>query len=79
MLAPEFDGGVVVGYLVRGRLALPKNAPVFQIGDTASAANQLADTAGEERSPSRATPATPPTVAPDPGTTAADPTLQHKL
>jgi hypothetical protein len=33
ILAPEVTGGVVVAYLVDGRLKLPKGTPVFKIGD----------------------------------------------
>ena len=33
VLAPELTGGVVVAYLVDGRLKLPKGAPTFDIGD----------------------------------------------
>jgi hypothetical protein len=33
LLAPEVAGGVVVAYLVDGRLKLPKGTPVFNIGD----------------------------------------------
>jgi hypothetical protein len=33
VLAPEVTGGVVVAYLVEGRLKLPKGTPVFDIGD----------------------------------------------
>jgi hypothetical protein len=32
-LAPEVEGGVVVAYMVDGRLKLPKGTPVFEIGD----------------------------------------------
>jgi hypothetical protein len=32
-LAPEVTGGVVVAYLVDGRLKLPKGTPLFDIGD----------------------------------------------
>jgi hypothetical protein len=32
-LAPELTGGVVVAYLVDGRLKLPKETPTFDIGD----------------------------------------------
>src|SRR5271163_3109109 len=32
-LAPEVTGGVVVAYLVDGRLRLPKGTPIFDIGD----------------------------------------------
>ena len=33
VLAPELTGGVVVAYLVQGRMALPKNATMFEIDD----------------------------------------------
>ncbi|MGA8939815.1 MAG: hypothetical protein WB439_11695 [Acidobacteriaceae bacterium] len=33
ILAPEVTGGAVVAYLVDGRLKLPKDTPVFNIGD----------------------------------------------
>jgi hypothetical protein len=33
VLAPEVTGGVAVAYLVDGRLKLPKNTPIFEIGD----------------------------------------------
>ena len=33
VLAPEVTGGIVVAYLVEGRLKLPKDTPVFNIGD----------------------------------------------
>ena len=33
VLAPELTGGVVVAYLVDGRLKLPKGATIFNIGD----------------------------------------------
>jgi hypothetical protein len=33
VLAPEVTGGVVVAYLLDGRLKLPKGTPVFDIGD----------------------------------------------
>jgi hypothetical protein len=32
-LVPEVTGGVIVAYLVDGRLKLPKDAPLFNIGD----------------------------------------------
>ena len=44
-LAPEVTGGVVVAYLVEGRLKLPKGTPTFEIGDeettSASASRQV--------------------------------------
>jgi hypothetical protein len=33
VLSPEFTGGVVVAYLAEGRMKLPKNATVFNVGD----------------------------------------------
>jgi hypothetical protein len=33
LLAPEVTGGVAVAYLVDGRMKLPKETPVFEIGD----------------------------------------------
>ena len=33
VLTPEVAGGVTVAYLVDGRMKLPKNTPVFDIGD----------------------------------------------
>jgi hypothetical protein len=33
VLAPEVTGGVVIAYLVDGRLKLPKGTPAFEIGD----------------------------------------------
>jgi hypothetical protein len=33
VLTPEVAGGVTVAYLVDGRMKLPKNTPVFEIGD----------------------------------------------
>ncbi len=45
VLVPEFAGAVTVSYLVRGRLTLPADAPVFTIGDESPQDNQVADTA----------------------------------
>lgn len=33
VLSPEFTGGVIVAYLADGRMSLPKNATIFNIGD----------------------------------------------
>jgi hypothetical protein len=66
VLAPEVTGGVVVAYMVDGRLKLPKGTPVFDIGD-------------EETKPSQSTrpvlPVPPPQTAPasSPPPTAAEP------
>jgi len=66
ILAPEVTGGVVVAYMVDGRLKLPKGTPVFDIGD-------------EETKPSQSTrpvlPVPPPQTAPasSPPPTAAEP------
>lgn len=40
ILAPEVTGGVVVAYLADGRLKLPKDTPVFQIGDEEETGSQ---------------------------------------
>ena len=42
VFAPEVTGGIIAAYLVDGRLNLPKDTPVFDIGDeeTASASNR---------------------------------------
>jgi hypothetical protein len=53
VLAPEVTGGVVVAYLTDGRLKLPKNTAVFDIGD-------------EETTSTSDLPATPRTVLPVP-------------
>ena len=75
VLAPEFAGGVAVGYLARGRLTLPRDAPVFQIGDDAPSAAQFADTARGMATPNRdnttapastSTPSGAPSLAPGP-------------
>jgi hypothetical protein len=44
VLQPEFAGALAVGYLSEGRLHLPKNAPVFEIGDLVPANAQDAAT-----------------------------------
>ncbi len=72
VLAPEFAGGVTVGYLVRGRLALPQDAPVFQIGDTNPGDKQVADTAGARSTTSAVKPAAGPATS-SPG----QPTTPH--
>jgi hypothetical protein len=33
VLAPEVTGGIIVAYMVDGRLKLPKETPIFEIGD----------------------------------------------
>ena len=64
-----------MGYLARGRLTLPRDAPVFQIGDDAPSAAQFADTARGMATPNRdnttapastPTPSGAPTPAPGP-------------
>jgi hypothetical protein len=40
VLSPEFTGGVVVAYLAEGRMRLPKNAAVFDIGDEEITGNE---------------------------------------
>ncbi len=61
VLAPEVTGGVVVAYLVDGRLKLPKSAPVFEIGDE--------ETTGAPEAPAEqrnVLPVSPPQIPPSP-------------
>jgi hypothetical protein len=58
VLSPEFTGGVVVAYLVEGRMSLPKNAPMFEIDD--------AEMTGGPKVPGRR-PGEDPGLAPKPG------------
>ena len=44
ILQPEFAGALAAGYLSEGRLSLPKNAPVFEVGDNASVNVQASTT-----------------------------------
>jgi hypothetical protein len=56
VLAPEFTGGVVVAYLADGRMALPKNAQMFEIDDAEMAGGPRAPVVlpGETKPPSGA-------------------------
>jgi hypothetical protein len=69
VLAPEVTGGVVVAYLVDGRLKLPKGAPVFNIGDeeTTNAPEQPAEP------PRQVLPVPPPQTTP----ASSPPPTQH--
>jgi hypothetical protein len=73
VLAPEVTGGVVVAYLVDGRLKLPKGTPVFEIGDEeVSGVPAPPPELPRERLPLPGDP--PPTVpAPSPGATSGPP------
>jgi hypothetical protein len=57
ILSPEVTGGVVVAYLVDGRLKLPKNTPYFNIGDD-EVTGPLAETLGGQQPLGAAPPAT---------------------
>jgi hypothetical protein len=63
VLSPEFTGGVVVVYLVDGRLSLPKNATVFNVGDEEIADAAVAPVRAQvpllSPKPAAAEPATP--------------------
>jgi hypothetical protein len=71
VFAPEVTGGVVVAYLIDGRLKLPKGTPVFDIGDeestgqptSAAAVPQLPGSTPDLIS-APVTPATPPATRP---------------
>jgi hypothetical protein len=41
ILSPPLAGGVVVGYLSEGRMKLPKDATIFEVGDTQTVAAEL--------------------------------------
>jgi hypothetical protein len=43
VLSPEVTGGVVAAYLVEGRLKLPKDAPVFNIGEDEAVGAAIAE------------------------------------
>jgi hypothetical protein len=61
VLAPEVTGGVVVAYLVDGRLKLPKGTPIFEIGDE--------ETTGAPEAPAeprKVLPVSPPQIVPPP-------------
>jgi hypothetical protein len=60
VLAPEVTGGVVLAYLVDGRLKLPKEAIVFNIGDE--------ENTGQANAGLSETPAVAPSPAPAPTT-----------
>jgi hypothetical protein len=59
-LAPEVTGGVVVAYLVEGRLNLPKGTPVFEIGDEETTDAPKLPPANRQVLPVPPTPATHP-------------------
>ena len=66
ILAPEVTGGVVVAYMTDGRLKLPKDAPVFNIGDAEDTGQSVAAMRTEEpvRAPSEPAKAVSPTATP---------------
>jgi hypothetical protein len=70
ILAPELTGGVVVAYLVDGRLKLPKGAPTFDIGDEETIQPPALPADSRKVLPVPATqaapPAPPPAAAPAP-------------
>jgi hypothetical protein len=59
VLAPEVTGGVVVAYLVDGRLKLPKGTPIFEIGDEETTGTP--DVPAEQR---KVLPVSPPQLPP---------------
>ena len=67
VLSPEFTGGVVIAYLVDGRLKLPKNATVFNVDDEETLPGnptQPADSDGADRRPVGQEPAAAPVTSP---------------
>jgi len=65
-LAPEVTGGVVVAYLVDGRLKLPKGTPIFEIGDEEMTSSQTSRTVLPVPAPQTAPPSSPPPAAANP-------------
>ena len=61
VLAPEVTGGVVVAYLVDGRLKLPKGTPIFEIGDEET--RDAPETPADQR---KVLPVSPPQIPPPP-------------
>jgi hypothetical protein len=61
VFTPEVAGGVTVAYLADGRLKLPKNTPVFEIGDEEM-------TSRPEQPSRKVLPAPPPTTSSTPPT-----------
>jgi hypothetical protein len=71
VLVPEVTGGIVVAYLVDGRLKLPKGTPVFDIGD-----EETTDAAPVPLSPARERlPLNPAPADPGPATAVAPPAV----
>jgi hypothetical protein len=62
VLSPEVTAAVVVAYLAKGRMKLPKDAVVFNVDDLENGPGQLP---GGDREPA-APAADPPAVAPSP-------------
>jgi hypothetical protein len=75
VLAPEVTGGVVVAYLVDGRLKLPKGTPVFDIGD-AEVSGMPAEAPELPRERLALHPEPDPTSASAPAPTASTPALE---
>jgi hypothetical protein len=67
ILAPEVTGGVVVAYMVDGRLKLPKGTPVFNIGDEETKPSQSSRPVLPVPAPETAPPSSPPPAAAEPG------------
>jgi hypothetical protein len=63
ILAPELTGGVVVAYLVEGRLKLPEGAPTFDNGDDETTQPPPLPPGARKVLPVPATQATPPAAA----------------
>jgi hypothetical protein len=66
ILAPEVTGGVVVAYMVDGRLKLPKGTPVFDIGDEETKPSQSSRPVLPVPPPETAPPSSPPPAAAEP-------------
>jgi hypothetical protein len=68
ILAPELSGGLVVAYLIDGRMKLPKNAMVFNVDDNEMEPEAAWPVQAANTDPDR-TLLPPPTISPSPAAT----------
>jgi hypothetical protein len=82
ILTPELTGGLVVAYLAKGRMELPKNALVFNVNDNEMEPGQPLSVQPANSSPNRtllSSPAPAPTASPAATTAAAPAALATAL
>jgi hypothetical protein len=82
ILTPELTGGLVVAYLAKGRMELPKTALVFNVNDNVMEPCNPLPVQQANSDPNRtllASPAPAPTASPAPATVAAPAALATAL